>query len=181
MATLTALPESFPAGTTVKYTRTVPEYPASSGWQLRLILAAEATLTVIATASGGDYAVTITAAQTAALPAGVYKWAEEVNKSGEVYPVARGTVTIEPNMSTAAPGDLQSEDEKQLVLVNARIAEYHAKPIEAYSVDGVTVTKGPIRELYVERARLKLAIARAKGGGGIGRQFRVAFTGTRNE
>jgi|CXWL01.1.fsa_nt_gi hypothetical protein len=181
MATLTALPDSFPAGTTVKYTRTVSDYPATSGWTLKLILAGPGVLTVTAAASGGDYAVTVTAAQSAALAAGVYRWAEEVSKAAEVFRVGDGTVSVEPNMTTAAPGDLQSEDEKQLVLVKARIAELHAKGIVAYSVDGVTVTKTEPRDLYAERARLQLAIARAKRGGGIGRQFRVAFTGAKNE
>jgi hypothetical protein len=181
MTTPTALPDSFAAGTTVKYTRTVSDYPATAGWTLKLLLAGPSTLSVTAAASGGDFAVTITAAQSTALAAGVYRWAEEVSKAGEVYRVADGTLSVEPNMSTAAPGDLQSEDEKQLVLVNARIAEFHAKGIVAYSVDGVTVTKTDPKDLYAERARLRLAIARAKRGGGIGRQFRVAFTGANNE
>ena len=181
MATLTALPDSFPAGTTVKYTRAVSDYPATSGWTLKLILAGPSALTVTAAASGGDYAVTVTAAQSAALLAGIYRWAEEVNKAGDVYRVGDGTVSVEPNMNTAAAGDLQSEDEKQLVLVNARIAEIHAKGISSYSIDGVTVNKVELRDLYLERTRLKLAISRAKGGGGIGRQYLVAFTGAKNE
>lgn len=181
MATLTALPDSIPAGTTVKYTRTVSDYPATAGWTLKLLLAGEATLAVTAAPSGGDYAVTLTAAQTAALPAGVYRWAEEVSKAGEVYRVASGTVSVEPDLNTAAPGDLQSEDEKQLVQVNARIAELLAKGISSYAVDGLTVNKVELRDLYLERTRLTTAIARARRGGGIGRQYRVAFTGANNE
>jgi len=187
MATLTALPDSFPAGTTVKYTRTVSDYPASGGWTLKLMLAGPATLSVTAAASGADHVVTVTAAQSAALAAGVYRWAEEVSKDAEVYRVADGTVTVNPNMNTAQPGDLQSQDEKLLAAVNAMIAVRTGasgsapKDIEAYSIDGVTITKVPLEQLYRLRTSLGIAVARAKRGGGFGRQHRVAFTGASQE
>jgi hypothetical protein len=187
MATFTELPDSFAAGTTVKYVRSLSDYPASGGWQLRLTLAGAATLTVTGAASGADHAMAITAQQSAALPAGIYQWAEDALKSGEVYRVAGGTVTVEPNLAAAQPGDLQSQDEKLLAAVTAVINVRMGvgtglpKDIEAYQVDGVMVTKVPLVELRKLQSALSHSVARAKRGGAFGRQHRVTFTGTRNE
>src|SRR5512139_1557081 len=93
---LSALPESFAAGTTVKYRRRLSDYPASAGWTLKLHLAGASVLAKTATADGDDFLVTIEATDTEGdFAAGLYKWVERVsNAGGEVYEVGRGTVTV---------------------------------------------------------------------------------------
>jgi hypothetical protein len=182
MTTQTCLPDSFAAGTTVKYTLSVPDCPASAGWALTLLLAGAGKLAVTASASGDAFAVTITAAQGAALAAGVYQWAHEVSKAGEVYRVGEGTVVVTPNMNTAAAGDLQSPNEKLLAAITAVLSSRYgattgvAKDVEAYQLDGITVTKVPTSELEKARTRLAYAVSRAKNGGQPFRQHRIAFT-----
>jgi hypothetical protein len=63
--TLTALPDRFNAGTTVKYTRTHGDYPASQGWSLSLYLNGAASLTILGSPNGNAFNVTVPAAQTA--------------------------------------------------------------------------------------------------------------------
>ncbi len=188
METLTALPASFPSGTTVKYTKTVSDYPASNGWQLKLLLAGAELLSVDAAPSGSDFAVTISATESARLSAGTYQYAEEVSKDGERYRIGSGTVLVEPNLTTALAGELQSADERLLKAVVAVIESRMGtasgsipKDIEAYSIDGIAVTKVPLERLMAMRTQLATAVARAKRGGGIGRQYRMSFTGARNE
>lgn len=66
MATdLTALPDSFDAGTTVKYTRSHASYPASGGWALALKLSGGAFLSVAGVPSGDAFVITIPATATA--------------------------------------------------------------------------------------------------------------------
>ena len=62
---LTALPDRFNAGTTVKYTRTLGDYPASQGWSLALYLAGAASFSVAGSPNANAFDVTITAAKTA--------------------------------------------------------------------------------------------------------------------
>lgn len=184
MNALTEMPESFAAGTTVKVTFSFSDYPASDGWALKLSLAGPGVLTVDADASGADHAVTLSAAETAALPAGGYFWSADASKAGETYRADSGKVNVEPNLAAAGAGDLQSSNEKLLVAIDAALASRLGTPgcslpkdIEAYSIDGVTVTKVPLEQLEKMRTKLAYAVAREKRGGGIGIQHRIAFTG----
>jgi len=181
MATLTALPDSFTAGTTVQVLLTVPDYPASSGWTVKLMLAGANLLTVTASASGADHLLTIAAAASANLAAGAYRYAIQASKAGEVYDVSSGTVQIEPNLATALAGQHQSKNERLLELVEALLEGRVIKDVEAYGIDAMTVSKIPTEKLWDYRASLKAAIAREKRGGGFGIQHRVAFTGAENE
>ena len=160
MATLTELPEAFAAGTTVKYSRTLPDYPANAGWTLRLLLAGANVLAVTATPNGADYLITITAEQSGTLAAGTYKCAEEVSKAGETYIVASGTVIVEPNLAAALAGQHQSKNERLLELVDTLLAGRVVKDLEAYGIDGMTVSKIPFLELAGYRASLAAAVAR---------------------
>ncbi len=187
METLTALPETIADGTTVAYTKTVADYPATDGWTLTLEIAGEKLLSVEADANGGDYDVTISAEQSATLTAGTYYFAEKVEKAGEVHRVGSGRVTVEPNLATALAGDLQSPNERMLKALNAVIESRLGtstgvpKDVESYAIDGIAVTKIPLERLMTLRTQLSTTVARERRGGGIGRQYRYTFTGARNE
>ena len=131
---------------------------------------------------------TITLAPTnATLTAGTYYFAEKVEKAGEVLRVGSGRVTVEPNLATALAGDLQSPNERMLKAVNAVIEARLGtstgvpKDVEAYSIDGIAVTKIPLERLMILRTQLSTTVARERRGGGIGRLYRYTFTGARNE
>ena len=138
METLTALPETIAAGTTVAYTKTVADYPATDGWTLTLEIAGEKLLSVEADANGGDYDVTISAEQSATLTAGTYYFAEKVEKAGEVHRVGSGRVTVEPNLATALAGDLQSPNERMLKALNAVIVHVALPAVTLHALHGFT-------------------------------------------
>lgn len=184
MSTLRALPESFAAGTTVKYLRNVSDYPASSGWTLRLYLAGAGVANILAVASGADFLVTITAVTTAALPAGLYQCTERVTKAGETFVVGSGQVVVTPDLSAAAPGALVTSIELQLEQVSALITTRLANPgaeIAAYSIAGRSVERMSLEDLQRLQSQLSYAVNRARAGGGLGRQHRATFTGAENE
>lgn len=187
METLTALPESFPAGTTVKYTRSLPDYPATDGWQLKLLLAGASLLSVDAEASGADHSITISATASGPLTPGSYVYAEEVTKDGETYRAGSGRVSIEPDLGRVLAGQLQSPNERLLAAITAMIeARMGAgtgipKDAESYQIDGIAVTKVPLERLLSARTALSYSVAREKRPGGLGRQYRMTFTGARNE
>lgn len=183
--TLTAMPESFAAGSTVKYTSAGGDYRATDGWGRALYLAGINVLTITGVASGADFLMTIPAASSAALASGSYHWEERASKAGEIFTVASGSVSVTPNLATAAAGALQSWEEKALVAIDAVLAGNITSDIESYQIGTSSgqraVTKIPKKELLTIRSQLAAAVARQKHGGGIGRQHRITFTGARNE
>ena len=189
MTTLNALPDSFPAGTTVEYTLSPPDYPASAGWTLKLALAGPSQLSKNATASGDDFLVALSAGstETGGLLPGLYRWSHQVSLAGKVYEVGSGTVVVTANPALATGNSQQSHNEKMLAGLNAILEAMVGaggavpKDIEAYVMDTLQVTKVS-RELLIQlRMQYAYAVARDRNGGGFGRQHHVAFTGTRNE
>jgi hypothetical protein len=175
MTTLTSLPESFAAGTTVAYTRTLTDYPANGGWTLSLVLNGIDRLAKNAAANGADHAMTLLAAETSPLRAGLYTFEERVTKSPEVYTVSSGQVTVTANLTTAAVGELQSWEEKTLAVVEAALEGRLASDLESYQIAGRAVTKIPAKELMAIRNELSARVARMKNGGQIGRRHLARF------
>lgn len=173
--TANALPESFAAGTTVSYRRSLPDFPADDGWALALYLAGAGTLNVAGAPNGADFDVTLAAAATAPLPPGAYTWIERVSKAGEVYDVARGAVTVLADVATAAPGALQSWEERTLTVVQAAIDGQLTSGMASYQIGNRAVSKIPMKDLLQLRVQLKAAIDR-KARGGASRRRLVTFT-----
>jgi len=92
---LTFMPETIVAGTTLKYLRTLSYFPANDGWTLKLSLAGLSLYS--ASASGADHQVTIAFGGdtgTGLWEPGTYDWSEIVEKAGEKYVVASGTLVV---------------------------------------------------------------------------------------
>jgi hypothetical protein len=174
---LTALPDSFPAGTTVIYTKSFTNFSPTE-WTLKLYLAGPDTLNVTAVASGESYVVTIPATSTAASPAGSYHWVERVEKTGVVCDLASGLVILTPNLATATDGSLQDWAEKVLPLVEAAIAGRIPAGMESYQIAGRAVAKIPIRELMALRGQLKSMVAQGQSRTRISRPIHIKFPQT---
>jgi hypothetical protein len=122
----TVEPASFTAGDTVKWKRSLADYPATGGWTLkyRLISAAN-KYDITASASGADHLVTVTAATSATYVAGEYAWQAYVEGgSSERYTVGTGTLTIAPNLAGQSGGLETRSTARQIVaeLEAARLA-----------------------------------------------------------
>jgi hypothetical protein len=175
MQDLTALPASFAAGTTVKYTRSHADYPANDGWVLTVVLSGRDRLEVTGTPSGAAFAVTLPATETAKLRPGVYRWTERASKAGEAFTACAGEITVTPDVVGASVGDLLSQDEKELDLVNTAITKILTHTLQAFSIAGRQVEYADLEKLQARRAVLEARISRRKNGGRIGRVHRVAF------
>lgn len=108
MADLTAVPTVITAGDSYTLTLTASAYPASAGWALSLAVAGAAVQSWTSTASGDAHVLTLTAAQTAALTAGSYQVRVRAIRSGVVDTIQTGTLTVQPDVFTAAAGGLRS-------------------------------------------------------------------------
>lgn len=176
---LSSLPESFAAGTTVRYRRRLSDYPASAGWTLKLHLAGASVLAKTATADGDDFVVTLAAADTAgAFAAGLYKWVERVsNVDGDVYEVASGVVTVLPNLAEASDGSEQEWLERAIVALKAHIEGRLPAGLESYQIAGRVVSKMPVKEAVGLLATLESRLARLGNPGFVTRPVLVSFTG----
>jgi len=173
---LTALPASFAAGTTVSYSKTFADYPASI-WSMTLYLAGKKILEVAAVADGDAFDLTIAASLTERdFDPGVYKWEERVTNGSEVYRVAYGRVKIEPNLEQATEGSEQDWLEPAIAALTLHIAGRLPRGMESYSIAGRAVSRIPIKEAMSLRASLKSELARSLAPGKITRPVLVTFT-----
>lgn len=108
MATIPSTePSSVTAGDTIKWTRTLADYPANAGWVLnyRLINTA-GHIDIVGTASGSDHLINVLPGVAPAWAPGTYDWQAFVTNSGtgERYTIGTGRMVVLPNLSTQSAG-----------------------------------------------------------------------------
>ena len=178
MQTLTEFPESFAAGTTVKYTRSLSDYPANDGWTLAVHLrgrTVEGSANATVAASGADYVVTFPATVTASLPAGGYTWIERVTKAGEVNDPATGTVDVTPNVAAATAAGLQTHAARTLAALQAKLEGRVTADQETLQVDGMAISRIEIDKLEALVRRYQAKVNAERRGGGV-RVTPIAFS-----
>lgn len=84
------------AGDTVSWTKDISDYPATL-WTLTYYLRGPADIDIAATASGREFLVSKTAAQSAAWAPGLYHWRAFVSDADERYLVGEGEMTVSAN------------------------------------------------------------------------------------
>lgn len=161
---MAAIPTSEPttvnAGDTIRWTKTLADYPASSGWVLTYtLLNASSKITITATASGNDHAVNVAAATSAAWTAGDYAWRAQVALAGDVFTVGEGRMTVAPSFG-AATLDTRSSARKALEAVEAYLADPSNLTAAKYQIAGRSLDRFPLTDLWKHRDRLRFEVAR---------------------
>ncbi len=134
-STPTTEPVSLLAGDTAKWLITLADYSAADGWVLTYTLANAANrITFAASASGSDFLVNVPAATTVGWAAGSYSWRSQVSKSGEVFTVATGTITVAPSFGAAV--DARSHARKTLAAVEAYLEDANNLTAASYQIAG---------------------------------------------
>ncbi len=177
MQTLTRFPESFAAGTTVKYTRSLSDYPANDGWTMTVHLRGDDnTANATVTPSGADYVVEFMSATTAGLVSGQYQWAEIVTKSGVgTVQADHGNVFVEPNFATAGPGGLRTHEERVLAALRAKLEGRITADQETLHVEGMLIERIPLKEIPALIDRYQAKVSAQKSGGAPLRRTLVTF------
>jgi hypothetical protein len=172
---LFVIPDRIAAGTTVKYSRTFADFPASAGWAMKVWLAGAIASGVDAVVDGDGFDVTLTATFTATLTPGNYRWVERVTKASEIYDAASGTLVVTPNLATATSGSVLSYEEKTLAVIESALTGSLTKGMESYQIDGIAVVKLDAEKLEKLRIKYQNAVNRMKNGGRLGRIHRATF------
>jgi hypothetical protein len=158
--TPTIEPSSVNAGDTWRWTRSLADYPASAGWALSYTLInASAKITVNASASGDDHAVTVAAATTAGYAAGTYDWRARVSKAGEVYTVGEGRLTVR-NAFSAATFDARTHARKTLDAIEAVIEGRASSSTAEYTIAGRSLKHIPVADLLALRDKYRAEVLR---------------------
>ena len=134
-------PTAVTAGDTVTWTRSLGDYPATASWVLNYrFINALAKIDIVATASGADHLVTVSAATSAAWQAGTYTWQAFVTKAAERFTVGSGSITVKPNLAAQAAGyDARSEARKSYDAIKAAYDLYMSNGqglMQRYTIGG---------------------------------------------
>ncbi len=158
--TPTIEPSSVNAGDTWRWTRSLADYPASAGWALSYTLInASAKITVNASASGDDHAVTVAAATTSGYAAGTYDWRARVSRAGEVYTVGEGRLTVR-NAFSAATFDARTHARKTLDAIEAVIEGRASSSTAEYTIAGRSLKHIPMADLLALRDKYRAEVLR---------------------
>jgi len=175
-------PSHFPAGTTVKYTRVLDDFPPGDGWAYTIYLngltgkfSKAATVQDAAT-----FLITFLPADTETLTPGPYRYAERLSNSvtGEVFDI-RGdelVIVIEPDAASSAAGTFQTFEEKTLAVLEAAISGNLSGGVQSYQIAGRAVAKYQLPELMKLRGMFRAAVWRQQNPGNLGQPYKVEFT-----
>lgn len=159
VTTPTTEPTRITAGDTLKWTRTLPDYPASQSWVLTYtFINAAAKFIITATASGDDHAVVVAAATTGAYVAGWYDWRAQASKAGEVFTVATGRAQVLSGFGVATL-DARSDARQALEAIEATLSGRATSATAEYEIAGRKLKYIPIPELLAFRDALRRDVA----------------------
>lgn len=167
VATLSAIPDRFNAGETVKYTKSFADFPATGSWTAKLWLAGPSIVSggIAGTPNGAAFDFVVSAAVSGVLLPGRYRWEERVTKAGETYVADEGTLVVDPNIESATTGSLQDPNEKLLASVEAAIDALITGKVSEYQVAGRVVRYHDLDMLRKWRGELKRTIAANRSPG----------------
>lgn len=161
-------PESFVAGDTVKWKKSLSDYPASASWVLKYALRGAASIDLTATADGDDHLITISAATSEAYTAGTYKWTAYVEKASERYTIAEGYLTIKTDMVAATTiTDRVITLEADITAINGFLGKNYK--YSSYAIAGRSLNNYSISELFTLRDRLQRELNSLKDADKIAR------------
>jgi hypothetical protein len=181
------VPDHFPAGTTVKFTRTLDDFLPSDGWGYTIYLnGLTQKFSKAASVLDNAFLIQFLPADTASLNPGPFRYAERLVNDGSVDATLTGetyditgdelVINIEPNVSTSAAGVFNTFEERTLAVVEAALSGRLTTGIETYQIAGRSVSKIPIQELREIRGQLLAAIWRQNNPGRLGVPWKVQFS-----
>lgn len=158
-------PISIIPGDTVKWMRSLADYPACAGWALSYeLLNAMHRYQIAATADGAAHRVVISASTSQSYTPGSYDWRARVTNADEVYTVGTGRLTIAPSFSAAA--DVRSHARRTLDAIEAVLEGRATSATAEYEINGRRLKYIPLNELHALRTKYQREVAAEEGKSG---------------
>lgn len=157
-------PSVIQSGDTVKWAKSLADYPAGDGWVLSYRLVNRFDSYDIATsASGADHAVTLSASATAAYQPGEYKLLGWVTKAGERYSIDTKRVEVKPNLAVVEGYDGRSTAQKSLDALNEGLEKYAGNAWkQSYTIENRTMAFRSAKDFFALRSVLVAEVNREK-------------------
>lgn len=157
------IPSTFRAGDTLSWTESISDYPASAGWTLAFVLTkyGQSLITITASTSGDDYAISVLPATSRPWIPGIYSWQAYVYKESgdlitEKYTLEFGQVTILPDITQAIlTTDIRSHAKKVLDAIELLLEGKSTADVLSYSIGGRSLSKMSPEELIKWRSFYK--------------------------
>ena len=184
---LYAEPDKIVAGDTVTWRRSFTTYKASLGWSLNYSIrgVVGAAADFVSAPVADDHEVVLTAAVTAAWPAGKYFLQGYAlhTAMGERHTIYNGFLTIQPNLATVpADQDLRSHAQKCVDAIQAVLEGRATSDILESEIEGTKLNRIPVKDLLLFRDRYLTEVqsqdrqARVRAGKATGRNILTRFT-----
>jgi len=153
----TTEPIEFTAGNTVKWTKTLADFPASDSWILSyaFVNSAGTFSESTSTADGDDHAIVITAADSASIAAGDYRWQAYATLGTERFPVGSGATTVKSDFAVTGATDGRSHVKTVLDAIEAVLEGRATSDQSSISLNGRSIAKLTPAELMEFRAFYK--------------------------
>ena len=133
------------AGDTWGWTRQESTYSPSAGWSLKYVLVMQGQTPVQVTTTGltDTYTAAQTAAQTAVIVAGTWKWTAIVTKAAERYSIDSGVLQVDPDPSQmTAATDTRTVAEQAVATITAALLKSAGDGLIEYEIDGFKAKTG---------------------------------------
>lgn len=180
---LDAIPKEITAGDAAAWRFYSSNFPADEGWALSYALVnAGGRIAINAGGDGQSHLVNLATTDTAAWPAGEYRWQSYATKAAERYTLDEGTITIRPNFATQADGfDARHHLYKVRDALEAVVEERATEAQSSMSVNGRTISEMGHTELMeaqkdnARRIMIHERKERRKRGQATGSTIKVRF------
>lgn len=150
-------PSAFRAGDSVRWTRTLADYPAGT-WTLAYTLNGPTLITITASADGTDHAVSVLPAVSAVYKPGVYTWAARVTDGTDTYTVGTGTLEILANPAKASTTDARSHARRFLDAIESVLEGRATHDVASYTIGGRQLARVSLEELLAARGKYRAEV-----------------------
>lgn len=168
-------PDQIRAGDTVKWTRSLDDYPAPT-WVLTYYLTRQGAMAtkVTATDNGdGEHIVAMAPADTEKLGAGEWQWQAKVSDGTDVYTIDTGIVEVIASFESGGV-DPRTWAKKMLAAVEDVLLNKANKSVLAgYSYAGRSLQYRSLEELVTIRSKLRAEVNRDDRAAGLKKRPKV--------
>ena len=182
---LTRVPDKIDAGDSVNFTLTLSDYPASSSWEVTLVLINSDSKKEFTSAADGDaHKFELTPSDTQDIKPGEYYWKTYVADGTDRFKVGEGRLEIIADITNAdiKSLDLRSHVKKVLDAINAKLEGKASEDELSLSIDGQSLSRFSHSQLlefksdYEEMYSAELSAERKQQGRSSRKTRKIRFT-----
>lgn len=153
------LPKQIRAGDSLKFTDSVPNYPAPTWTLIYTIATEDLIINISSSASGEDHEFAELPAVTTRWQAGKYRYQATISDGTDRFTVGSGTVEIQADFATSGQGELRHV-EKTIKAIEALLENKATVDQQNYSIAGRSLARYTIPELLAWRDKYKAELKR---------------------